>query len=79
VCELERDSKDITNLVKPYFFIIGVSGCEKNYTTWNNCNLDCWDYSCVEKRNEINLKLRVTVDDQEIILNEAMMLELEFE
>jgi hypothetical protein len=62
-----------------YVFVIGASGCEKGYTTWNNCQAGCWDYQCTERRNEINMTLKITIDDTEVVFDDPVMLELEFE
>jgi hypothetical protein len=79
ICELEKDSKDVTTSVNSYFFVLGFSGCENGYVTWNNCQSDCWDYSDKERRNDINFHIKITIDDVEVVLDDYMMLELEFE
>ena len=81
VCQLERNHKDVTvqQTVKPYMFVLPISGCEKGFTSYQNCMMGCWDYINFQKNSEINMELVVTVDDQEVIFDDQLMLELEFE
>ena len=83
ICELERNHKDVTSgAPRPYVFVLPIAGCENGYTTWNNCQTGCWDYSNSSlggKRNEINFTICVTIDDQEVAFEPELLLELEFE
>ena len=80
-CRLEQNNKDVTlDAPRPYVFVLGFAGCANGYTTFNNCNVGCWDYECKEVRNEIILDLLITIDDQETVFDDGdLLLEFEFE
>ena len=81
ICELQGDNKDVTvpRSVKPYVFVLPIAGCEKGYTTWNNCIAGCWDYVTTTRKNEINFTIHATIDDTDVVFDDELLIELEFE
>jgi len=62
---------------RDYFFTLPVNGCTEGYTSWTNA--DTWDFvSEGGLHNEIDLEIRMSLDDAPVTLTDAALVELEF-